>query len=230
MARPKFGDLSATPRSSGPRKVSASKASETQNLKKKIVRPSRRRPFGVYSVLGVLPSASLATIKKAYRAASLLHHPDKNPQAQTSQEKAALTKKQQELNEAYQLLSDEEERADYDLINNLCRSSTSRVQQHRAKLTRAEELVASSTQTFRFHTKNNPTPKKCPGTKPRKREVGDKCSFLLNGKFENGTLVDIRTTNANNKHARVWYVCRRPPAVLQKDKRLGVFVSVNEIY
>lgn len=230
MGRPKFGDISATPRSSGPRKVSASIASETQNLKKKIARPSRRRPFGVYSVLGVLPSASLATIRKAYRAASLVHHPDKNPQAKTSQEKAALTKKQQEINAVYQLLCDEEERADYDLINNFSKTSTVRVQQHRTRLSRTQELVASSAQTFRFHKKNNPASDKRQRRNPQKRKVGDKCSFKLNGKVEHGTLVEIRDTYANNKHARKWFVCKRPAAQLQKDRRLGAFVSVDEIF
>ena len=61
----------------------------------------------LYSVLGVPKSASADDIKKAFRKAAQKHHPDvsKAPDA------AAKFK---ELNDAYQVLSDTEQRARYD--------------------------------------------------------------------------------------------------------------------
>ncbi|MDP4943732.1 MAG: DnaJ domain-containing protein, partial [bacterium Ellin6529] len=60
-----------------------------------------------YSILGVPKSASADDIKKAFRKAAQKHHPDvsKAPDA------AAKFK---ELNDAYQVLSDTEQRARYD--------------------------------------------------------------------------------------------------------------------
>lgn len=60
-----------------------------------------------YEVLGVDRSASAAEIKKAYRNMALKYHPDKNkePDAET---------KFKEINQAYEILSDEQKRKTYD--------------------------------------------------------------------------------------------------------------------
>jgi len=60
-----------------------------------------------YEVLGVSEKASRDEIKKAYRSKSLKYHPDKNS------EKDA-TEMFQKITEAYDVLGDEEKRADYD--------------------------------------------------------------------------------------------------------------------
>lgn len=61
-----------------------------------------------YATLGVSKSASGEEIKKAYRKLAMQHHPDKNP----GDKKAERQFK--ELNEAYEVLKDEQKRSAYD--------------------------------------------------------------------------------------------------------------------
>ena len=61
-----------------------------------------------YQVLGVEKSADASAIKKAYRKLALQHHPDQNPGDKASE---GLFK---EAAEAYDVLSDENKRAQYD--------------------------------------------------------------------------------------------------------------------
>lgn len=62
-----------------------------------------------YEVLGLTKGASASEIKSAYRKAALKWHPDKNPD-----NKAEAEEKFKEINEAYQILSDEKKKATYD--------------------------------------------------------------------------------------------------------------------
>jgi curved DNA-binding protein CbpA len=64
-----------------------------------------------YAVLGVSPKAASSEIKKAYRALASKYHPDKhrgNDLEELAREKLV------QINEAYEVLSDENRRADYD--------------------------------------------------------------------------------------------------------------------
>lgn len=61
-----------------------------------------------YEVLGVSKSASADEIKKAYRKKAIQYHPDKNPGDKEAEEKF------KEAAEAYEVLSDEQKRAQYD--------------------------------------------------------------------------------------------------------------------
>jgi len=65
-----------------------------------------------YELLGVSESASPDEIKKAYRALSLKCHPDRNPNDEGAKEKF------QALNEAYETLSDEKMKQEYDMTRN----------------------------------------------------------------------------------------------------------------
>ena len=66
-----------------------------------------------YEVLGVAKGASDTEIKKAYRKAAMKYHPDKFSGASDT-EKNEAEDKFKEINEAYQVLSDENKRAQYD--------------------------------------------------------------------------------------------------------------------
>ncbi|RPE09625.1 J domain-containing protein [Chitinophaga lutea] len=61
-----------------------------------------------YKILGVDKKASAADIKKAYRKLAVKYHPDKNPDDKVAEEKF------KELNEAYEVLGDDDKRKKYD--------------------------------------------------------------------------------------------------------------------
>ena len=61
-----------------------------------------------YDVLGVSKSASPEELKSAYRKLAVKHHPDKNPGDKASEDKF------KEASEAYNILSDQEKKQNYD--------------------------------------------------------------------------------------------------------------------
>ncbi len=63
-----------------------------------------------YKVLGVSESASIADIKKAFHKLAKKYHPDLHPDDSGAEQKF------KEINEAYDILSDEKKRAEYDQI------------------------------------------------------------------------------------------------------------------
>lgn len=63
-----------------------------------------------YQILGVSPDADTKTIKQTYRRLARQFHPDVNPGSQEAEDKF------KEINEAYQVLSNEEQRKKYDTL------------------------------------------------------------------------------------------------------------------
>ncbi|KAL2075845.1 hypothetical protein VTL71DRAFT_788 [Oculimacula yallundae] len=64
--------------------------------------------FDLYEALELTSTASAAEITASYRRLAREHHPDKNP------DNADSTEKMQQINEAHEILSNEERRAEYD--------------------------------------------------------------------------------------------------------------------
>lgn len=62
----------------------------------------------LYEILGVKRSASQEEIKRAYRKLAKQHHPDRNPNDPSAEDRF------KEVQKAYQILSNKEKRADYD--------------------------------------------------------------------------------------------------------------------
>ncbi|KAK2738274.1 hypothetical protein FQN57_007137 [Myotisia sp. PD_48] len=65
-----------------------------------------------YEILGVNPSASFPEIRTAYKKAALKYHPDRVPN--DSPERPSLTRKFQQVNDAYYTLSEPRRRREYD--------------------------------------------------------------------------------------------------------------------
>jgi len=63
-----------------------------------------------YKILEVDPQASKEVIEKAYKALSLKYHPDKHPE----DKREAATCRWLEIRKAYEVLSDESKRTEYD--------------------------------------------------------------------------------------------------------------------
>src|SRR5438309_7148040 len=61
-----------------------------------------------YKILGLQKAATPEEIKKSYRKLAVKYHPDKNPGNKQAEEKF------KEINEAYEVLSDNEKRKKYD--------------------------------------------------------------------------------------------------------------------
>lgn len=65
-----------------------------------------------YTVLEVPPTASIDEIKKSYRKLSLKYHPDRN------NGQPEMVAKFQQINEAYEVLGDEQKKEEYDMMQN----------------------------------------------------------------------------------------------------------------
>ncbi len=69
--------------------------------------------YNYYRILGITPEASPEDVKKAYRHLAIKYHPDRNPDNPKGEEQLKT------INEAYQVLGDEEKRRRYDFFYSL---------------------------------------------------------------------------------------------------------------
>ncbi|TGZ80346.1 DnaJ-domain-containing protein [Ascodesmis nigricans] len=79
-----------------------------------------------YAALGVPPTATPSQIREAYKRAALKTHPDRV--SHNDPTRASRTKRFQEVNDAYYILSDPIRRRDYDSTRRSSSSSTSQEQ------------------------------------------------------------------------------------------------------
>ena len=171
--------------------------------------PSRRRPDGFYSILGVSVDATPLEIRQAYRKKALQLHPDKH----SAQKLGACTKAQQELNDAYAILKDVDQRAKYDLKIRPTRAvpgaeSTTRVRVHRARQTTIERKISVAINSARVKLKSVPA---------KKRKKASTKAAARSPK-----IVARRWTSAKSRIApprRQWFVAKREKADKTKDKR-----------
>ena len=68
-----------------------------------------------YAILGVSKDADADTVKKAYRKLARTHHPDKNPGD------AAAEQRFKDIGEAHSVLSNAEQRKEYDAVRQMVR-------------------------------------------------------------------------------------------------------------
>ena len=85
-----------------------------QKLQEVQVLLKRSKSKDYYKVLGVNRDADDRTIKRAYRNLVRQHHPDKSAKVGSGLTKEQLEKKTAQINEAYEVLSDPELRAQFD--------------------------------------------------------------------------------------------------------------------
>ena len=84
----------------------------------------------LYKILEVDKKASAADIKKAYRKLAMKYHPDKNQGS--AEEREIAEKKFKDISEAYNILSDEKKRRQYDMGGYEATGSTQDFAQHHA--------------------------------------------------------------------------------------------------
>ncbi len=107
--------------------------------------------FNLYSSLGVKPNVTVPEIKKAYRRLAMENHPDKNPNNKVA------AKKMSEINEAYEILSDEVKKKKYD--TDLMAYLQREIEREKAKANQSEQQTKTKinldppTQTVSFEEK-----------------------------------------------------------------------------
>ena len=95
----------------------------------------------LYQILQLPESASTPEIKKAYHKLAKKYHPDKIPDNATQKQKEATTEKFRILKSAYELLSDEKSKKDYD--QQLSQNRKNREFELRQKLEKEAEKLNS---------------------------------------------------------------------------------------
>ena len=111
----------------------------------------------LYAVLGIHPSADQKTIKEAFRTLAKKYHPDTNKGNKASE------KKFKEVAFAYEILSDDKKRKDYDKLNNFN-------QPEAPKTDFSKETQAKQAYSKQPPPQQKPKEKKAPPPSPKESE------------------------------------------------------------
>ena len=128
----------------------------------------------LYAVLGIHPSASKDAIKEAYRNLAKKYHPDTNKGNKASE------KKFKEIAQAYEILSDDKKRKDYDKLNNFNQPEEpkkSYSQENQAKQAYQKQAPPPASKE-----KQTPPPKQKP-TKEQEKPFAQTLSEFMNDVF-----------------------------------------------
>lgn len=180
--------------------------------------PSRRRPFGYYSLLGLDCSASPLHIKRRFTELLAKKQYDRL-QAEhdnaSEQKKGALTKQVSQLREAFETLSDCKKRALYDKQCGLAiNSSTARSRQRRQRISDSARQVEHSLDVARkklqnqtFYCRASTAPETAAKRKKQcKRNVSSRSHVIRSNDY--------------------WQVFRRNDSERARDRRLGPYLAV----
>jgi hypothetical protein len=97
-----------------------------------------KSPKDYYKILGVNPNATLSEIREAYRRLATQNHPDRNPTSQA-------TARMQEINEAYKVVGNINNRRKYDFERP---NSTATTQTNSSSSTKSSIIINKSQQSF----------------------------------------------------------------------------------
>lgn len=109
--------MEATPRGRSSRRLSLSSISysqSTKQMKQNYKTQTTTTTMDYYRILGLNKSATKTEIKDAFRKLAIKFHPDKHS-ASSKSVKDSATLKFKQVSEAYDVLSDDRKRADYNL-------------------------------------------------------------------------------------------------------------------
>lgn len=105
----------------------------------------------LYEVLEVSEKASKEVIDKAYRVLAKKYHPD----LQEQQNKKSAQIKMQEINDAYEILGDDEKRRQYDLALDERRQEEKRIEEERKRRENEQYYRNQSVRNNQYQQRNN---------------------------------------------------------------------------
>lgn len=176
---------------------------------------TKRRPYGLYSVLGLDdPTADESVIRKTYRKACLQCHPDRLPPDCSSQQRSAATRRMQDLTAAMDFLSDPARRRKYDSLTLEIEGNynTHRSRVHRQRCTAKEKAARLSIDRARKRLSTQKFSER------RTREP----------RLDRKVVTTKNTTNRSHivPPGTTWIVLKRRRKEITADKRRSKYVAV----
>lgn len=192
---------------------------------------SRRRPCGLYSILGLSPSASAQTLARSYAKLKK----ESKPSGQTPQARAAHSKFLAEVDAAFAVLGSSSARKEYDIQNGWSTSS-SRVAEFRARKDLEDPDYRARTSALQYAAEKGRDRKwrrKAARKAEQRRHVsspvlaGASATYVdwqHDPKWQQGTLKALQ----ERRSGAVDRVVARSLCLRRKDKRLGKFVVLPQ--